>query len=752
MHQLRTFIRKHQRYNILGEPVVAAGLVPATLVDVYGMLDQTYIEVTNDVSDLTKISFTFTTKDTTSGGDSAVNGTTTAGNFSPKKSLTGQLTFEGATRQTIQGWLVDDINAPNNSFDVKFLDITCGEYTGYVMTAQAITWCEGNALCVYDVTLIQADDLLQCIQRTLIHDNWQGWFQTQPLNGKKHPRFAYCVEIRPNSTLIIEWFGLSVNFASLVMVLLPVVTIFNSVAFIVNLLGGDLPYADPAALINSALQEYVESAGCGREHIGVLIRDYISNVCMKCKVTVNAETAPIFFAPQITYNTVRGDEFGTNDYYNACYLFPQLYKGVRRFHNLNVFGASDEDTTTFWQQDNVPPFALDQFLDQVKTLFNAEWRLWNGTLYIERKDWYEDIPPIFDFSQFGADRPSIIDGICYAWNEEKYPAAAKGCYQDDQAEKTGHEAAQQMNGIVEFGYSYTQPNYYGILDKTCPFGATKFALDGASTDYVYDAMQVIMNGQLLQPWTFGQMSLVGDKIRDYHDYALLLSSETMSAPKVVIWNPNDGSDGGYRNARAIRLMYSAYPGTYPGLGVPNPNTDYPFDVPNVDGNGNVLLNPFGDPLETQLPLAWQDPRAHEPQSFVIGSNLTFANRPPGIYKVTDYTGMVITQNSALLVNYPMYFEPHYRGTLWDRFHWIDDPKRNPKKHQTWNLKIPLCCDSLQRLGITGEGINNDQSMVKLLYTVKLDSNYYSSGIIQEIVCNYDPTGDVGSYIELSGIL
>ena len=89
------------------------------------------------------------------------------------------------------------------------------------------------------------------------------------------------------------------------------------------------------------------------------------------------------------------------------------------------------------------------------------------------------------------------------------------------------------------------------------------------------------------------------------------------------------------------------------------------------------------------------PYRHESYTKVSGENMVPGSKPLGMYTVRG--AGIITQKNALLVNYPMYFEPGYKGTLWDWFHWIDDPKRSPKRHQKFSLKMELCKDLLERV-------------------------------------------------------
>lgn len=106
----------------------------------------------------------------------------------------------------------------------------------------------------------------------------------------------------------------------------------------------------------------------------------------------------------------------------------------------------------------------------------------------------------------------------------------------------------------------------------------------------------------------------------------------------------------------------------------------------------------------------------------------------------------------MLVNYPMYFEPGYIDTLWDWFHWIDDPLKCPVLNQNWTAMIDLCCEDLQE-DVNGKrrlGVLNDASGIALSEKVKLPVPYYGEGTITEIEVSYDPGDEYGQYIKIKG--
>lgn len=714
-----------------------------------------WIDATQYVSDLFKLKLTWTTE-----RDEA--GNVVPGGLNPKKSASGTITFEGEGFQLIKSWLLDDISAPVNSIDVRIEQMGCGFYEDYSFKSTDISWCEDN-ICTFDVNFKQRDEYLNCIKKTLISDNWQGWFQTVPQNGKKHPRFSYCRKVA-GFQLQSLWYIMNTLFGSiitimfpvvlgynalLVTVIAPIVGTINAIISFINALGASINPINTANLKPINLRDiyapfgqfFVEVAGCGREHPAPLIRDYIKNVCDKCNVQVDGDSAPIFFAQTISIETSNPDRPNSNKgfittynpHYNACYFFPQTKRGIRRYNNLvppiPPFTNNDRNTTDFYIPENAPLLALDQFLDQLKEVYNAEWRLksyvrGNGTvgvkLEFKRKDQFYINPSgyAFDFTENGADRDKVLSGLCYEWTGEKNPAAVKGIYALDASNKSGDEERVYTDSYLSFDTTDNNPTYEGILDKTVQFGAAKFRLDGASTDYIYDSLQVVANGATISPipsFTFN-LDQAADYIREFCDYAVLLDNETVTLPKIIIWDGNE-----YLNARAIKNYY----------------------LPT----GEPEINPkYNNYLAGVAPLSWKF--QHRPETFVKGSGSNLGSFPPDFYTVRTALGIaVITQQPAVVMNYPMFFEHGYYDTLWDWYHWIDDPKRKGQIKQSWSIKIKLCCEDLQTLGVFGE-VNN----IILGEKVKLPLRYNQDGRITEITVSYDTEDSLGQYIEIKGIV
>jgi len=729
--QLTIQLRKRQLKDIYGNDIIFTGVNPLSLAATIGSVDGTWHDYTDYVSGLDKIELEWTTEQT-------ATGQVTAGNFAPQISVSGTLSFERDAYDFIKAHLVEDVAATLNQIEVQITDTSCGRYTGYVIKSTQLSWCEFNSTCVFDLNLKQIEDYTNCIERTLIADNWQGWFQDEPSGGKKHPRFGYCIEKRPNWTLVLEWILTSIVafiytiiytiiypilvvitaiIYALTLVVNAIISVINAIIDFINTLGAGLDNIDPIStptfpptpgeVVSGWATIMVEAAGCGREHPAPLIRDYLTNVCGKCGIQVNAETADIFFAPYLTITHSDGNiHTDPNPYYNACYLFPQVERGVRRFRSINLLtGSTDPNTTTYYQPNNAPLLAGSDFLNELNGIYNAQWRVTTdsaGTpfLYFKRKDWFLNNPPIYDFSLGGADRAKIIEGICYEPQDLNVPASCGVLYDDDPADKCGVEADGFYNGKpLSFNNTIVNPIFKGILDKSSGFAATHFNCDGTTTNYIYDALQVVRGSAFNVLVSFINAEL-GTFVERYANYKILLQSETTSNPKILIWDGDTDNPGdpNYLNATAMRdkiniagsvfiIGHSGWPGTVAGIGTPDVNVRYPSQIPNLP----VVVS-LAVPSTIPDPTPWIT--NHPPHNNVIGTTISGVI-PDGFYGVIDFLGSPVNLAPAILVNYPMYFEPHYYGTLWDLFHWIDDPYKNPKLNKTWKLKIPLCCEDVQ---------------------------------------------------------
>lgn len=721
MGELRILVKQTQLYNAQGSPVyyhapnnnpyqmqVLPGQIPTNRQwPNYG----NFTDVTEDVGNLQEISLSWSI-------DRDNYGVSVPGIFQIKKGTSGEISIENNLYRLIKQWLIDDVSASLNKVDIKIWDTGCNKFfEGYQLSNEDLRYCE-NEICEFNVNLRQEDAYLSCIRRTLITDNHQNWFPQDGKPSLPHPRFSYCNEIRPNSSLIATWILGIITFTITNLLLVTIIPIINSIILIINavdaILGtGHVDYIDWSDIRDTQKESFVESAGCGREHPAPLIRAYIKNVCDKCGLKVDAVSAPIFFNPtQAVPFTSSGNQPQQNFHYNACYLHAPNKRGIRRVEQVNSpFRAPDFNNTDFWIPDNSPLDTLNEFLDKLKGIYNAEWRVTNGTLYFQRKDYWLNESYLFDFSKNGADRNKILQGLCFEWSQVKYPIYTKGLYQTDDSDKCGNEAKSFMNDIVSHGSKINNPNLEGSLDKEFPFGATRFRLDGITPDYIADAAQAAQVGINFIVGIFGGVRGIMDRISEVADYALLLNEETATLPKILLWN-GESTLG----ARCVKLVSAS------------PYTNEYMPVQNFAYNTNRT---------------WDT--KHPYNTFVKGQNGVLGQFPQGYYTVRNFVSTLIYQRPALLVNFPMYMDAEFEGTMWDLFHFIDDPARYPALKQNWSVKIDNCCANAELLGIYG-----DASGIQLGQKIKLPRDFYPDGRIKEITLVNDPENEYGSHIEIKG--
>jgi hypothetical protein len=744
MTGLRIYIKQTFQLNILQQQIYFGGQNPQLLGAIVGTLPTgrqwanygTWIDVTEHVGNLNQLTLTWTENRDDSG-----EVIPTVSNI--QKSASGALIFEDYGYQLVKQWLVDDISATLNSIDVKITDVGCqASFEGYIITNKELSYCE-KGVCEFSITLKQKEEGLNCIKSTLIADNHQGWFPDKDVQNmtKRHPRFSYCNEIRPNGQLVAIWklgswnfmltnsflFPLLIGANGIIAIINVIIAVVNAIiaiiAFFVNLFGGNNPpdpigyisFIDPKELLETQRATFIEAAGCGREHPAPLIRDYIQNVCDKCGVEVDGNSAPIFFAQSFEIETSTRGVIGTqNHHYNACYFNAPVKKGIQRVSGSpSPFRAPNYNDTDYWIPDNKPLLTLDKFLSQLALEYNCDWRIKNNKLYFQRKDFYINGNYIYDFGNNGADRNKILEGVCFEWNEIKIPVSTSLEYENDPTDTCGNEAIGQMSGLVVHGNTTLNPNFEGLRNIRPPFGATKFRCDGASADYIYDAAQANVNGGVFSS-VFGIMGDVMDQLNETSMYALLLKDDTAALPKILIW---DGER--YNAAQCVR----------------------PFSVNSFTGIQEPQINQLYN--NYPQPELWIG--RHEPHTFVKGSNLNPHVFPAFSYTSIDWFGSTVSTQPAMLVNYFMYFEAGFLDTMWDWFWWIEDPIKNPQSQQNFSVKMEMCCEDIHKLGLPGDGGNT-----QIGQKVKLNRPFYPDGEIKEITLSYDPENDLGRYIEIKG--
>lgn len=463
-------------------------------------LDGNIVKYPNDT--LLKPHFTLRTKNTE--GDQAF-------------SFSGELEFTDGDADYIKTILVDHVNALSNEVILKFVDDCCGNTVRlFSIRAESLEWCNGNCnvkAAAIEKTTTEAQ--LNCLKNTMIYDNYNNF------QGKQHPRFSYCNEIRPNymhDVLMILSIATATSITAFIPAIAALILLFNTINAVINALNSVLPssaqintlsvfgnqqYFDLNAIKGYVDQLYALIAGCGRKHPSPLIRDYAANVCGKCGLT---------FVSSIYNNAA-------SDYYNTCYVNAPIHKGTQ-----------EPDTTTYWIQENAPLLNGNMFFDQICQPVNGKWKIINNQVILERRDALTPKTPWIDLTTHPGLQP---EGVCWSWTKRPRYSYARLEYQKDGINWVGGEAIRRWSDIVDWNNPYSdrqKDEFHPLIE----FAACRFRDDGIDRD-------VLSNYE----W----VPFLGATIKKYKR-SMLMNSHNCYTPMLLIW---DGAD--VSNAKCINSSY-----------------------------------------------------------------------------------------------------------------------------------------------------------------------------------------------------
>lgn len=510
-------------------------------------------------------------------------------------SFTGDLQFEGSDYDYIYQQLVTDPNAIVNKVELKFIDDCCNpakEYRFNILP-ESLKWCEGECrVTAAAVEATLAQEQLNCLKNTMIYDDWNGF------KSQQHPRMSYCNELRPDwlhDMLIILTIATWTSILVLGPMLLVVASIIQTINFIIgivngiidaiNNLGGSLNQIDEIDLDGDAStnpyqemwnwvnQLLANSFGCGRKHPSPLVHNYINNVCGKCGLT---------FQSSILKNPA-------SDYNNLVY------------HNAPINKGTDPlDTTTYWIDENKPLLNGTSFLNKIKVPFNAEWKINNSILTLERHDYFIPKTPWLDLTTLPPER--FAKAVCWNWTKKQRYSYGNFYYQKDGVNWVGSEANDRWGDIVEWNnpYSNLQKDEFKPLIE---FSPCRFRDDGIDRDVLttYESLPTLSG-------------LIGPYKR-----SIILNSHTCFTPMLLIWDGDSLDNGKTNNAY--------YP---PGfLAATNEYFNYPMWIKaGVPGN---LYDRF-----------WfiENPRYQNWKGFDFEANIKFECQD---LQNMDLDGMVVTE-------------------------------------------------------------------------------------------------------------
>lgn len=532
-----------------------------------------------------------------------------------QKGLSAELKFFGVAFNYIFGWLMTESCQILNSIEVLLHDNECDrDYRIFEIKLDNTQYAPNDEPCIVSMPLREADGTIHVFQKTAIEDNWQNWFNQDGTSTKDHPTFQMIIEKKPKFFLAI--YAVLIYLAGMLSVGI-LLTFTEGKRWISKCLG--FTYFCPSPLI----------------------RTYIENICAKYG---------------FTFDTIFDDD-PANLYRDVCFFWPAS-TSLKKFDEGDY---SSPSTKFVW--DNRSVLSFTKFLDQLKTVFNAEWYVTpDSKLVFKHKSFFDNAAPIYDFTLAGNDK---IFFLKYTFNGTKKPAYGNYQYQVDPQDTCSNELKWRYNDIVDFDGPIDNPMLEGNVTKNFEFATTSFHNDGSSEDFLEEGIKlgrtialvalIVGLGQLFAASNILTVAIVAallalgytitnDYVNDYFNNSNLngmirVSNSELNIPRLLLWDRETPLD----EAKVVKVPFPDVNPTY------NPDaTTYYAEHPTYDNVGGIF-------------------------------------EPGGVVEV--------------VYNYPMYVDAMYLDNLYDRFHEYDNPLHNPIINQTWEGRVDLCCAWLDRLGV-----------------------------------------------------
>ena len=415
-------------------------------------------------------------------------------NGNPKASYSTELTFYDDGYDLIYTKLINVVNGFTRTVQVKIFDDCCGKavFEG-IIRGDSIDWCSDG--CYVSANIIEDEVQLNCIQSTLIWDDHNGF------RGKDYPGIRYCIEMRPEFLHYILIFTIGLIWPFFSLFLLPIIVLLT----IASLFSRKMRDARDLmlSLVNDGRDLII--ANCGKYHPSAWVRDYIINVCDKCGLT---------FQSSILNNT-------SSLYYNTVLVSAPVQKGRERGDNNYKLISK-----------NLPNETLHTLLtNYLQPMFNAEYRIVNGVLYFERKDYFLTTANWIDYQQLLSNNKVHGNKVCWSWIDEERYALGEYKYTMDASDYCANEAIDRWGDIVEWNLPNPDPGQKGIKQIILQSACARFRKDGIDTS-VYDFMENLLGGTL--------NSFVYQGAFSKYPIAMLIPTHTFFTYKFLIANGYSG--------------------------------------------------------------------------------------------------------------------------------------------------------------------------------------------------------------------
>lgn len=433
--RLKLEMRHKQLYRFTdsSKPIVVKCNADGTAEYVSGTVKEpTWKEFTGDIENLDDFKATW---QASTGDSDTTTGNSFGSNYSKGVSL--ELRFTGKAFDFIYDWLMKEPCQALNAIEVRITDLDCMKpFRVFEIKLDNTTYSPIDEPCIVAMRLREKDDVIHSFQKTILEDDWQGWFNRDGNSTKDHPTFLYVVEKKPKFIL----------------------SILAALAYVVGILSVGLLIG-----LDDGKRWIRKLLGICYFCPAPLIRTYIENICQKYGYT---------------HDTIF-DDLPTNPYRDTCIFYPVE-------QNYQEFEDYDADSTKFIYENRTGmPFA--KALDALRQVFNSEWYVTpNKRLIFKPRAFFDNQNPIYDFTT-GA---FPLVGLKYTFNGNKKAAYGDYSYKLDPSDQCTNEIKWRYDTIVDYDSVADNPMLEGNVTKEFEFGMTAFNRDGTVEPYFESAIKI----------------------------------------------------------------------------------------------------------------------------------------------------------------------------------------------------------------------------------------------------------------------
>lgn len=364
------------------------------------------------------------------------------------------LQVKGNLYAIVKHYLRDVPDFMTNAIEVRILDVECDKYIeNLIIKPDGIKWCSDS--CVFEINIRRFDHKIECLKRTLIdfgYDKSNSYWNSNviPIHYRR------CISVN-------KW------------------TFYLGCIFVLFLVATPVLGWALLAFFGDDLYRLLRRAyGCDRNVQGILIRDYLSNVCNECGIDLSSETDLLFTNP-------------LSNYHNDTIVFAPVNYGCK---------YTDTDCQLKYYSSNGIYWNGYELLENLNGHYNAKWQVRENKLLLASKyKPYNDVPLLIIDTQ--------TNTVCCEWSGEYNYDNGDYQHSEDGSDIESQHVQPMYDKIINFNPSkslalresynkvskFARQNFRNTgfssdenSDFVCGFGLGNFILDRLNIDECDDCM------------------------------------------------------------------------------------------------------------------------------------------------------------------------------------------------------------------------------------------------------------------------